>query len=1609
MNPEELIKKMETDKSLRLEYTENIEFFKTCVKLGRIDLAIQCDDFITDEFIKEHIEELIKIDKRPMSHTQVLKKSAVYRDILIGRKEYELLIDLKYSILKEIKDERVIEELNKLADKEIESKRLKTDYAKYRAMQLNLIDLIATSSLPFDPVFYDIYYEQLKPIIGNLKYSNYYLSVKCMLMGDFALAEKVNNLITLEEKDLTEVVNNHWEKVLAYTNQEIPIVFCTSERLFNHYLEQKRYDLVCQFAISLLTEEIVEKHKSEFLKVSNPTNGQGRFNESLLNIFLEEKKYEICSKFDVEYKKDVIDKHGRELFKTATEITISNNRNQNLFDLLIEIERYDLLLKFDTSLITPDIITKYGVEIAKTLKDIPYPLNSNPNMLIAVIKAKKYELIEQFYQEVFTEDILTNYGEDIFKNLKEIPYSLTSNPLALKCALKAKNFGLINDFLDSIFTDDILEIEEFKEYIKVTNQIPYTFLNNPKVLEIVIDQKRYDLVAIFYSKAFTENNIEKLIDNIPQNATGIHHELQTTLGLQSILKKERYDLVTQDNFERVKIDESIIQKYGLKLLTKTEFLNTYKYSNTLLHLALENNLGDLIPLFSFEAYDDTIIETYGEYLLPLLKEKLNDLKVSYLRHPLFGASPKVKLRSLLIMLLENDELENIQKFDNSLFDEEIIDKYYEKILSVKEDLPRTFLPDNVYLFNKAMSEKKYQYIEKFSEVLFTDEVIEEHGYEIIDYFSEIGDIPYSIQSNKLFLEKCYERRAKKIILNMWPSTYTDTIIDKYYDVILEIIKENNDEIAYVLQSTPLLKRFLKEKKYDYINKMNLINLKAEEVLENYDDIANFVNSNIHSIFAVRMASNSTFVEKYLEICPLEYIEYIDKGEFETKSSLDKYIPRLIEWIIKYNDNKIPLDLVRSEKIKKYCKENNHHKLYLGFVINSDIQSITELQSIVDEYAHILNMDPDRLRRKLEALYAQNDEICQTLLPLMLEDRMNSLSPKHYLTISLYPDLQHEITNLNDKELLLIERILTHTDESNLDITTVLSNILKNLKHYKKIIDYSADLSNDQLSNLIYVLQRSYNVFDITNIEDLKEENFNAKVLYKFSEFEKKIDSEEIDIYTLREMLLLKKYGLDSNEAIFINKRYCADKSILANSKLDDSLKDIILDINEILNCENIDELKFYYKTVDTVLADYRTLIYLEAYIRKEYAKLYSETLYKLNDDDLLDKKTYMIKNQEALEQIKNINYKGQKPKVYVLNDDFNLDIHALGAYSGYTRPDNFLDDWNRPKMASHGVCTSYIGNNQIANARAYHPILGFDSIEADELLLVANYDIGSSGANLSYDTSRRIPANFLPPSDNINNTRHTHNEIVIERMRYVNGEARKRQPSYIVYLLDDINNKYNFMTKEELIKEYESAEVEKEIIDDIKNSKDTYFIQTLLSTNKITQEEAHKIKCVFYYEEVVQASIDMGIPIVIVDRLHYAKREMKKCNLMYQRLVKTKDPDYISILLLTFFNNMIGCIDYEDNDLEYNRYFSEDSFNEIFNKLIDNIDSIEDSNIRMLQLNTLLNDLNIEKTKRDTYSGAAGFNTTKVDSYITLVQNKIAELTIGLTEEQNDKSTQPKK
>ena len=78
------------------------------------------------------------------------------------------------------------------------------------------------------------------------------------------------------------------------------------------------------------------------------------------------------------------------------------------------------------------------------------------------------------------------------------------------------------------------------------------------------------------------------------------------------------------------------------------------------------------------------------------------------------------------------------------------------------------------------------------------------------------------------------------------------------------------------------------------------------------------------------------------------------------------------------------------------------------------------------------------------------------------------------------------------------------------------------------------------------------------------------------------------------------------------------------------------------------------------------------------------------------------------------------------------------------------------------------------------------------LLMSAPYDLCSMSNKDSYNVQAMYSPQFLFPDDILNYTRHTHNESVWERRNISqSNQVKKKQPSYIVYFVNNFEDRFN--------------------------------------------------------------------------------------------------------------------------------------------------------------------------------------------------------------------------
>ena len=129
--------------------------------------------------------------------------------------------------------------------------------------------------------------------------------------------------------------------------------------------------------------------------------------------------------------------------------------------------------------------------------------------------------------------------------------------------------------------------------------------------------------------------------------------------------------------------------------------------------------------------------------------------------------------------------------------------------------------------------------------------------------------------------------------------------------------------------------------------------------------------------------------------------------------------------------------------------------------------------------------------------------------------------------------------------------------------------------------------------------------------------------------------------------------------------------------------------------------------------------------------------------------------------------------MYSAGTDFKMIITSIGAFSREKRQSNYKNDWNRPRISTQHLCTSYIRQDMMGTAPIHDICYGFDCMREDSLVLSGPSDIYSSKGSMV--STCRHGEEYLVPDEQITHT-YRYNEMCFRRIQGV----EKKQPSYIV-------------------------------------------------------------------------------------------------------------------------------------------------------------------------------------------------------------------------------------
>ena len=639
-----------------------------------------------------------------------------------------------------------------------------------------------------------------------------------------------------------------------------------------------------------------------------------------------------------------------------------------------------------------------------------------------------------------------------------------------------------------------------------------------------------------------------------------------------------------------------------------------------------------------------------------------------------------------------------------------------------------------------------EYIKECLENIEKMQALGINGDRVVDLIKTVGDPEY--------IKECLENVEKMQTLGIWGDRAVELIKavgdSEYIKECLGNVEKMQaldikDDRAYDLIKT------VEEKEPGYIKEF-LENVKKVQVIRNGERVVDLIKATgdpeyIKETWIENVACRQELRRQNIFLDEAELIKTVeekepgyikelleseekmqelgidDYGVIELIKIVNKKEPEfLIEYIKnkeKWKLNESTISLLKQENETEFIKENLEI-FFKGYGFEEkDISSKAEIL----EQMHEIN---DEVYQKLDFRLLDNK-----YLKLLGQDKINQ--------ISCYPEVQELVLKLNEKKLKVLAKCIdTYMHNNDTEEWTVITNeILNNIScgQYDELIENIDNLDNADINKLIKVLQAK-NAFEIKCEKDL--ENFE---LIKQQRCDKLIQSSEIGDKKLA--VLEKLFGTDDGYAEILLRRYGQGIDSLPESEA----KNFIKSIQMLVNCQSGEILEqIYNECEETVFID---KVGIERALKKEYAKLYNEGLFK-------------IENAVPIGE-----------NMYSAGTDFKMIITSIGAFSREKRQSNYKNDWNSPRISTQHLCTSYIRQDMMGTAPIHDICYGFDCMREDSLVLSGPSDIYSSKGSMV--STCRHGEEYLVPDEQINHT-YRYNEMCFRRIQGV----EKKQPSYIV-------------------------------------------------------------------------------------------------------------------------------------------------------------------------------------------------------------------------------------
>lgn len=629
------------------------------------------------------------------------------------------------------------------------------------------------------------------------------------------------------------------------------------------------------------------------------------------------------------------------------------------------------------------------------------------------------------------------------------------------------------------------------------------------------------------------------------------------------------------------------------------------------------------------------------------------------------------------------------------------------------------------------------------------------------------------------------------------------------------------------------------------------------------------------------------------------------------------------------------DFYNEEYYQVLCKKAKNLQQYISkYNITDPLTKVILGQEwmdydLVKEELKKISLSESQFKR-FKKIKSNNNDWYETMNPLMLDDKYSFLD-KYMDFITTDIRIQQLILSLDDNSLNLFSKMYEKIDKETSNAIPYISRILGLIgtsvtaslmtfqnynggmfrKKNQSFSNLSLAFQNEQLTEhdldlLIFIFSNNNFDFNVNSISDLRgfENELLDFVNESMNNFKNQSGYSPDDINNIKSTILMRSFGIQLDYAKSILKKFNLNG---IEFDKDNNYISMYRSIYNVVNETDVNKLFTIYDNISNnceFSLDYMTISLFENGMRDIFLRHLTSSTFKCDGN-----------NYEIQDGV----------KIFDAGTDFKVILTSVGAYKPEMETQlNYSQYWNSNSIRSHGNCCSLIANNNLSTATIRNICLGFSNFEDGMLLLSGSNDLNST------PTSRQINSQdhfgkFMSANSLIDNTRSDYNELVFERRDLSSTrEHYKKNPDYVVMFEELIDNDVNNQELDEETKQ-------------------------LLS-------EQERIKGIS-----LKAAQDFDIPIVKINREKCAVSELFKINKMVEEFYQTHNPALLTRIVVDFENNRMG-LRYPHNYLR-KKYFSKAIINKLLAEIINDINAIEDIQLKTMNMETLKNSILNEKHK----------------------------------------------